>query len=170
MKKNAIIITMILFFTLLGCNSKKFNERLFVGTKDFINPTFLNENRVRYASYKNQDNDLGDSSSTDYYTDDEAPLYRIITINDKEMYEKVFNDSFIDVDFDREVIYIYIYAETYAGRKYSIHKISIENDTIIITCQRKKTHLNDGCEPSANCLIVVMDKTGCDTVKFELFE
>ena len=71
---------MILFFTLLGCNSKKFNERLFVGTKDFINPTFLNENRVRYASYKNQDNDLGDSSSTDYYTDDEAPIYRIITI------------------------------------------------------------------------------------------
>lgn len=136
-------------------------------SEEWILTSFLKDNKVRGAYYKNPDYvDGADDSGDEYYYDETSPNYRVFIINDQETYNAIFKEDALTVDFDKETVYLYIFADVHPDREYYIHDISFEEEKLNIYFKLEHSNKKGATAPYQRCLIVKMDKNNASTVEF----
>ena len=158
----------LMFFCLLtGCSSVKYNAVMYSTSEDWILTSFLEDNKVKGAYYKNPDYDESTNASNDeYYYDETSPEYRTFIIDSQDTYNTIFGDNPLTVNFDKDIVYLHIFADTYPSRNYVIDNILIEEKQVNIYYKLEKNNKNDATAPYQRCLIVVMEKTDTSKVEF----
>lgn len=163
------IILIINLFTLIliSCSSNDYNAVMYSKSNDLLLTTFLDDNRVRGVYYKNPkyiDNET--NSDNEYIYDETSPKDRIITIESDDLYKTIFVDNTLNVDFNKNIIYIYIFADTYPNRNYLIKNVKLDNEKLIIDYKLEGSNKKDSTIPYQRCLIVVMNKTNASYISF----
>ena len=180
-KTRVIILSLIVLFavcaTLVGCQpngivnyqqySNKYNAVMYSTSKDWILTSFLEDNKVKGAYYKNPDYIESENDSVDkYYYDETSPKHRTFIVDNQDTYNTIFKENALRVDFNKEIVYLYIFADIYPSRKYYIDNILLEEEQVNIYYKVEKNNKNDASAPGQRCLIVVMKKTNTSNVKF----
>jgi len=172
--KRIISIVMVLLIVLglfTGCLGNKYNARIYSHAEDLVLSTFLEENKVLGAFYPNPDyvdvEDLEDDEYPvdKYYQDETSPRSRIFIINDSETFDSIFQKDKIEVDFSKEVVYLYVFSDD-SPREYLLDDISLEDGKMTICCKLAYSNKKDSGMPSQRCLAVVMDKNDATEVEF----
>lgn len=136
-------------------------------SEDWILTSFLEDNKVKGVYYKNPDYiESDDTSGDEYYYDETSPEYRTFIVDDQDTYNTIFKENSLTVDFDKEIVYLYIFADIYPSRNYVIDNILLEEEQVSIYYKLEKDNKKDATAPYQRCLIVVMEKTNTSNVKF----
>lgn len=161
-------LVVVMFFCLLtGCSGIKYNAVMYSTSEDWILTSFLEDNKVKGVYYKNPDYiESDDTSGDEYYYDETSPEYRTFIVDDQDTYNTIFKENSLTVDFDKEIVYLYIFADIYPSRNYVIDNILLEEEQVSIYYKLEKDNKKDATAPYQRCLIVVMEKTNTSNVKF----
>ena len=116
-KKIGLLFFVMSFFTLifLSSCSNKYGAKIYSKINNNINENIFDEYKIKDASYYNDEDKL-------YFVDD-APEYRLFVINSNDEYVKYFKDDIITADYEKEIIYLYMFCDMYT-REYKISSIS----------------------------------------------
>lgn len=116
-----VLLTILSLFA--GCSSNnKYNAVLYSNTTEWIDETFLNDNRVK-AYYLNENYIDGQSDPNDKYIyDTTSPSSRVFTVSDEAEYNRIFSNSPLDIDFEHEMVILYIFSDVYPAREYRLKK------------------------------------------------
>ena len=167
--KRIISIVMVLLIVLglfTGCLGNKYNARMYSKAKDVMLSSFLEDNRVRGVDYPNPDYVEDAEELVDKYLYDEtSPKSRTFTITDVETFDSIFQKDKIEVDFSKEVVYLYIFADC-SPREYVIDDISVEDEKTTIYFKLTKSNKKDTVQIYQRCLVVIMDKNDTSEVEF----
>ena len=150
-------------FGAAGCGNK-YNAELFNDAEQWVREDFLRENRVK-ACYPNENYDENDEQSESYIYDEAAPLSRTFIISDEETFNEIFTGDDFSVDFDNEMLLLYIFPKMYP-RNYILKKIIVEGRKISVSVEIEKRNVNDAAMPSQSCLLVKMDRIEIDSAEF----
>ena len=164
----ALGLVMVTFFCFLtSCSTIRYNAVMYSKSEEWILTSFLEDNKVRGAYYKNPDYTGNPYGSVEkYYYDETSPGNRTFIIDNKDTYDTIFKANTLSVDFDKEVIYLYIFPDVSPSRKYFIDNILLEGEQLSIYYKLEKSEKMDATMPYQRCLIVVMKKTDASNVKF----
>ena len=169
-----LLATVIGIFT--GCTNiysiHKHSAEMYSQVQDWILPSFLEENKIRGVGYKNPDyieNDYDNPfPAPEYIQDENAPKNRTFLIDNQETFDSIFKENTLSVDFDNEIVCLYIFCNCTPNTKYIIDEISVNNEKASI-CYKSKIRLFsplDTTNPYPRCLIVKMDKSNISAVEF----
>ena len=173
MKKIVIVIyTFVIVVFLSGCN--KGNNFLYNAVmvasgaipsshNEFIfNDSFLEDNIIGGALYKNDNYDSNDPKSEKFiYIDDSMAPKRIIKVIDSiEVHDLVFNKK-IEVDFDKEILILFLFSSTNCS--YSLNEVKIEDNILQIVYNYQ---VNYNTEPERTCILIKMDKIEYEKIEF----
>ena len=160
-----VLVIFVCFFT--SCSYSKYNAVMYSMSEEWILTSFLEDNKVRGAYYKNPDyGDGADDSGDEYYYDETSPQYRVFIINDQDTYNAIFKEDALTVDFDKETVYLYIFADVHPNREYYICDISLEKEKVNIYFKLEHSNKKGATAPYQRSLIVKMDKNNASTVEF----
>lgn len=152
-------------FGAVGCGNP-YNAELFDNAEQWIRDDFLRENRVK-AFYPNENYDENDEQSERYIYDETAPVSRTFIIADDARFDEIFDKNDFCVDFEKEMLFLYVYPKMYPGRNYSLKKITVKNSKISIFFEiEKKSGVGDAAMPAQSCLLVKTDKIEIDSAEF----
>ena len=183
MKKRRFIIVflalIIILSTLTSCSACayvysfseiKYNAKMYGPCNDWINPDFLEENKISNAFYPDPEYDEKNPDNPDhpyeYYLENSDVETRTFVINDKETFDQIFLPNTLSVDFEKQTAVLYI-SSTVSPRKCYIKRLLVEEEKITVyfkTVSYMFTVL-DTVMPYARCLVVTMKKT--DITNFE---
>ena len=159
-------LALLLIFSLLpGCSNLRYGAKLYNNVGDWIDESFLNENRVK-AYYPNDNYVYGENYSLIY--EETAPSSRVFIITDEDEYNRIFTNSPLDIDFESKIIILYIFPKSNA-RDYKLKKIELKDKilTVEMRLEWKWKDAKDGCMPGPECVAIKMNKAEIDEVKFE---
>lgn len=163
------LILLIAFSVFAGCSVKKYNAEMYSKSKDWVKTSFLEDKKVRGAYYPNPDYVEGSDNPTEkYYYDEVSPKNRTFIIDNQETYDMIFNENALAVDFEKEIVYLFIFADVSPSRYYYIDRISLEEDKVVIYYKLEKKYppVGDATAPFQRCLIVKMKKLNLSNVEF----
>lgn len=157
-----IISSISAFFVILlfGC-SNKYGAKMYSNSNDWIQETFLSNNKVSGAYYEQAEAD----GSYSHYYDDTSPKFRLFVIENETTFNSIFIEDKLKVDFEYEVIYLYIESDENTNSKYKISKIELKNEKMSIYYKLKRKNKNTTA-PYQRCLIVKMKKNDAKEVEF----
>ncbi|MFA5676541.1 MAG: hypothetical protein WDA65_08490 [Christensenellales bacterium] len=142
-----------------GCgNDNKYNAVLYSDATVWMHEDFLIENLTRDAVY--------DGIPLD------DPLYpKNIThlIQSKEDFDKVFTEFPTELDFEKEMLCIYIFSCNYMGLSYEISEMSLEDNMLKIEVNFVMPGFGasgSATVPKQRCLAVKIDRLDIETVEF----
>ena len=153
-----LLTVLILFFicTLGGCDMDimKYNVTV-VETGVEFNEDFLTANTL-YDPYNK---------------DETLPKFRTHIIKEQSKFDEVFI-AFPQIDFQKEMILIYVYTCYYNGRSHKIQSVDLDGKTLKIGVRLKREYPYgpDMSSPMHRFLVIKMDSLDIKTVKFEVFE
>ena len=158
-------VLIISLFALVGC-SGKYNAVLYSHAEKWVSEEFLKENRVR-AYYHNEDyvEDESDWKDRDIYEAD-APGELIFIITDKDEFEKIFVKYDSTVDFEKEIVILYIFPDVYPGRDYYLKKIDLNEQSLDIYFKLEKRNVKDATMPYQRCFMLKLKKVEFEEVNF----
>lgn len=157
----------MIFAMLTGCSVNKYNAMMYSQSNDWVLQSFLEDNKVRGAYYENKDYVEDESGLNNrYYEDTISPENRTFIIDNQDSYDAVFKKNTLTIDFEKENVYLYVFADSNPYRKYYIKKIVSDNDELSVYYKLEYKNKADTTMPYQRCLIVVMEKTNVSSVKF----
>ncbi len=161
------LVLLMAFSVFAGCSVKKYDAVMYSKSKEWVKTSFLEDKKVRGAYYLNPDYVEGlDDPVEKYYYDEESPRDRTFVIDNQDTYDMIFNENALAVDFEKEIVYLYTFADVYPTRNYYIDRISLEEDKVVICYKLEKKNVNDSTAPFQRCLIVKMKKLNLSNVEF----
>ena len=171
MKKTKILslgLMLITIITLLtGCFNNKYNANLYSNATEWVDETFLKDNRVK-AYYLNENYIDGQSDPNDKYIYDAiSPSSRVFIVDDETEYNKIFSNSPLDIDFEHEMIILYIFSDVYPAREYKLKKIEINGKVLTVKIESNHKNVDDATMPYQRCTVVKMNKVEINEAKFE---
>jgi len=90
-------------------------------------------------------------------------------IQNKEDFDKAFREFPTELDFEKEMLCIYIFTCNYMGLPYEIIKMSLDDRLLKIEVDfisPKKGAIGSATIPKQRCLVVKMDKLDITTAEF----
>ena len=163
----AAIVILLCLSVLSGCNVK-YNAVMYSRVEKWIDEDFLRENRVK-AYYLNDDYDEDDDSDDapeKYIYDENSPPSRSFIITEEAEFKSVFTDCPISVDFDNEMVLLYVFGDIYPYREYHLKKTALEDKTLNIYYKLESTNKKDATMPFQRCMMVKLDKLDITEVNF----
>lgn len=163
-----IAICMLLCLSVLSGCSVKYNAVMYSKVEEWVDEDFLKENRVK-AYYLNDDYVEGDDSDDapeKYIYDENSPRSRSFIITEENEFKSIFTDCPIPVDFDKEMVLLYIFGDIYPNREYYLKKTSLDNKTLNIYYKLESTNKKDATAPYQRCMMVKLDKLDITEVNF----
>ena len=129
---------------------------------------FLKENRVK-GYYLNENYVEGVSDVSDKYIEDtESPSSRTFIISNKDEFNRIFSKTQIDVDFEKEIVILYIFSDVNPYRKnYNLKGIKRQNTNLTVQIELEKSEKDDSTMLYQRCLVLKMRKVDIDCVEFE---
>ena len=159
-------LALLLIFSLLpGCSNLIYGAKLYNNVGDWIDESFLNENRVK-AYYPNDNYVYGENDAFIY--EETAPSSRVFIITDEDEYNRIFTNSPLDIDFESKIIILYIFPKSHV-RDYKLKKIELKDKILTVEMRMEwKWNVKDGCMPGPECVAIKMNKAEIDEVKFKM--
>ena len=159
MRKRIIFLSFLLSLLLVGCSENKVDSITIDNDfKMFLTDDFLLKHRTRGAAYQTADGDYefleeGDSNIT-------------VVVKNKEEYELITNNPPHNIDFDNQLVVIYLFTNYYPGRNYYIVSKNLNNNilTLNIKIKRAKIGVADASMPYQRVLLFILDKNNVDDV------
>ncbi|MDE5715154.1 MAG: hypothetical protein K2I42_03375 [Anaeroplasmataceae bacterium] len=126
----------------------------------------MKENRVK-AYYLNENYIEGESDPSSKYIYDEAsPSFRTFTIIQQDEFVKVFSKYDGTLDFENEMVILYIFSDIYPDRNCYIKKINYENKMLTVQIKLQNKPSKDSSAPYQRCIMIKIDKLEIDLIKF----
>lgn len=152
---------------LVGCGGNKYNAVLYSHAENWISEDFLDENRVK-AYYPNKDYVEGESDPwEDIIYDNESPDSRTLIISNQDEFGKIFTKYDSTVDFERQIVILYIFGDVYPSRDYYLKKLILKEQALKIYYRLENRNGDDATAPYQRCLMVKLDKLDIVAVNFE---
>ena len=139
----SLFLTLILLLSFTGCGKVKYKATMYSNVNDLVYATFLAENRV--GGYGVEE--------------------KTFIIEDKETYDLIFIEDSLDVDFDSEVVYLYIFFDCYT-REYYLYDITMKEEAVTIRYYMLPSIKNGTIRGYDRCMAVKAKKTGATRVVF----
>ena len=158
------IVLLIVLSSLSACGKVKYNAKIYNMSEESFLSSFLEENKVKGAYYKNPD--YPDDADKKYYYDETSPAYRTFIVNNLDDYSLFFAGDELTVNFDKEMILIYIFADVNPCRNYLLNKVVIDGETAKIYFGLEKGDKKDATAPYQRVLIVKTDKLDINEAEF----
>lgn len=165
----SLILVLLTFLSLFaGCsNNNRYSAVLYSNATEWIDKTFLNNNKVK-AYYLNEKYIDGQSNPSDKYIYDEAsPSSREFIVSDEVEYNRIFSNSPLDIDFEHEMVILYIFSDVYPEREYKLKKIKVNDEVLTLKTEFEQKNVDDAAIPYQRCIVVKMNKVEINEVKFE---
>ena len=159
-----ILTIPIILYSIAGCQKNKYNAKIYNSAENLFLNSFLEENKVKGAYYKNPD--YPDDADKKYYYDETSPAYRTFIVNNPDDYSLFFAGDELGVNFDKEMVLIYIFADIYPNRNYIINNILKEGEKVKIYLKLEKNNKKDATAPYQRVLIVKMEKLDISEAEF----
>ena len=159
-----ILTIPIILYSIAGCQKNKYNAKIYNSAENLFLNSFLEENKVKGAYYKNPD--YPDDADKKYYYDETSPAYRTFIVNNPDDYSLFFAGDELGVNFDKEMVLIYIFADIYPNRNYIINNILKEGEKVKIYLELEKNNKKDATAPYQRVLIVKMEKLDISEAEF----
>ena len=156
-----ILTIPIILYSIAGCQKNKYNAKIYNSAENLFLNSFLEENKVKGAYYKNPDD-----ADKKYYYDETSPAYRTFIVNNLDDYSLAFAGDELEVNFDKEMVLIYIFADIYPNRNYIINNILKEGEKVKIYLKLEKNNKKDATAPYQRVLIVKMEKLDISEAEF----
>ena len=146
-----VAFAFILLLNLASCNNNKFNAKVYSKVNDSVREEAFNKYNINLEPEETS-----------------IPKNRTLIINNKELYDEIFNSDSIECDFTTDVIYVYVYVSVYPSNEIKIVNIKNENDILEIDFKDKSGNMFVGtaCEPYARWIAVTMANTNSNKVEF----
>lgn len=163
-----ILVLLSVFSLFAGCsNNNKYNAVLYSNANEWIDETFLNDNRVK-AYYLNENYIDGQSDPNDKYIyDTTSPSSRVFTVSDEAEYNRIFSNSPMNIDFEYERVILYIFSDVYPEREYRLKKIEVNGEVLIVKTKLEQKNVDDAAMPYQRCIALKINKVEINEVKFE---
>lgn len=168
MKRICIVFIVLLITScLIGCKKIKYNAVEFshyVSLKE----KFLNGNRTYGVIYENPNfNFETDEWTKLYLTDRVSPKNRVFVIDNEENLSLIAN-SFSNINFDEEILIIYMYTST-SVRSVDLKSVNVKNDVLNITYHLpKKIRYANSASPHQEVLILKLDRISFEDVEVKI--
>ena len=159
-----ILTIPIILYIIAGCQKNKYNAKIYNSAENLFLNSFLEENKVKGAYYKNPD--YPDDEDKKYYYDETSPACRTFIVNNPDDYSLFFAGDELGVNFDKEMVLIYIFADIYPNRNYIINNILKEGEKVKIYLELEKNNKKDATAPYQRVLIVKMEKLDISEAEF----
>ena len=159
-----ILTIPIILYSIAGCQKNKYNAKIYNSAENLFLNSFLEENKVKGAYYKNPD--YPDDADKKYYYDETSPACRTFIVNNLDDYSLFFAGDELGVNFDKEMVLIYIFADIYPNRNYIINNILKEGEKVKIYLELEKNNKKDATAPYQRVLIVKMEKLDISEAEF----
>ena len=158
-----LLIFIMIFSTLTGCSVKKYNAVLYERANDWVDKDFFKENKVR-AYY----NTHGDT----YELQRNEPLSRTFIITSREEFDEIFPEYPHSVDFDSEIMILYIFANKTHGENFKLRQMKLRDNvlTVKIGFDGPDPDKFYGSRPGPRFMLIKMDRVEIDEVKIEIRE
>lgn len=158
------IVLLIVLSVFSACGKVKYNAKIYNMSEESFLSSFLEENKVKGAYYKNPD--YPDDADKKYYYDETSPACRTFIVNNLDDYSLFFAGDELGVNFDKEMVLIYIFADIYPNRNYIINNILKEGEKVKIYLKLEKNNKKDATAPYQRVLIVKMEKLDISEAEF----
>ena len=127
---------------------------------DWIDESFLEENRVNGAYYINENYvpHTEGESRYQYVKDKESPTSRTFIITAEEEYNRIFSNASLTVDFEKEIVILHVDCDT----------ISITEGILSVSAElvSNKEGVDDATMPYPRCFVLRMKKTDVTKITF----
>lgn len=147
-----ILLLTISLTALYSCASNKYNAVLyddrFGQTRKWMDEDFLVKNRV-FGYYQDE------SGEYVKFDDRKEPIFHILT--DEASYNEVFTSCPLDIDFNTQMVIIYIFSAI-NNRNYYLKSIACEGSVLHAEIREYNSTKYDTSAPSQRCFVIVMDK------------
>ena len=171
MKITALILILSTVFSLVGCSDcdedvfeNTYNATLYSMANDWIDEGFLYENRVK-AYYLNENYIEGESDPNESIIYDESsPSFRTFIIKDQKTFDGIFIENSLAVDFEKQIVILYISSNVYPSRTYSLKKMSVDNQVLTVQLELEYKEVDDASMPFQRCFVIVMDSVDISEV------
>lgn len=167
-KKSICLFTVILVLLCFNSCVNRFNTKLDSYAHDYVEYSFLFENKINGVVYKNLDYDESDPESEEYIWSQDGPSDLIFIIENEERYKEIFTDEAPSVDFEKEMVILYIYYDVSPNLKHHIKSIKLKNGELYVTLRAEREIFGAGSTaPYPRCSVLTMKKTNLTSVHFE---
>lgn len=161
---------MMVVIAILGVNIYKgnipFKYKLYVNARDYLREYYLEENTVRGAYYPNLDF-TGGEGQYQFYQDKTSPKTITTIIKDEESFNQIFKENYLDINFDKEMAILHVFASSDPANEYKITKMTLDKEGVLrLNYRLKLTDKKGGSMPGAICFLVKMKKTDVKAVEF----
>ena len=99
--------------------------------------------------------------------DTESPSSRTFIISNKDEFNRIFSKTQIDVDFEKEIVILYIFSDMNPNRNYNLKEIKRQNTNLTVQIELEKSEIDDSTMLYQRCLVLKMRKVDIDCVEFE---
>jgi len=148
--------------SLMGCNNIQYNAALFDHANELMHIEFLRNNLTQgtHIFFNGDEHEQIDDDSS-------FPAYRIHIVSNTETFDKIFNQFPPGVNFDNEMLVVYITTNIYIGSPYVIRNLSSSNGTLNIELRRRSgiRIAHAASMPEQRAFVIRMDKQYISEVK-----
>lgn len=168
----------LLSLALAGCSVVRYDAEIYSYVNDWLDPAFLENNRLGNVDYENPDydRDLAYAAEAEgweyevppvfYYPDN--PDTRTFIITDQEAFDSMFVEGAIEVDFEKEMVLLYMFGTCQpASRDYRIDEIEVQDRlaSVYFAVVRKRGY-KGSVRGYHRCIAVKMKKIEVTTANF----
>ena len=156
-----VIMTLGLF---AGCgNQLLYNAVLYSNAKEWMNEEFLKKNLTRGSQYVNEEGEIVSADGESYLET------KTFIIQSNEDFNEIFTEFPPEIDFEKDMILIYIFTTTTGIQPYDIKNVNLDGSIVKIECKLKRYSgiAKDSLSaPGQRCLVIKMDKLDITSVEF----
>lgn len=141
--KKTLYFILICFFAVItfGCKKKETQEidtfdniyhaTIYARKQNIICDDFLENNHIYYGTYTR----INDNGEIEKYHDfdESVPSNRTFIVSDSESLDEIINKDSVTVDFDRQMVLIYMFSSVEYARLLELKKTKYENKKMEIT-------------------------------------
>ncbi len=142
---------------IVGCDPNKYNIEIENNVIDYLDETFLEENRISNVNYYNELED-------EYYQVENAPIDLTYIINNDQDFDSKFKNYPNEIDFKEKMVLLYFFRETNL-RDYVFKSTSVSDNVLTINLRLVSTNKKDTMEPFQRSIMIIMDNEDFDDVK-----
>ncbi|MBE5731279.1 MAG: hypothetical protein E7350_04960 [Clostridiales bacterium] len=102
--------------------------------------------------------------------DETSPKTRTVIITDEEAFNEIFKEGDLDVDYNKQMVILHIFASGEPTFRYKITKVKLDKKQVLKIYYKLKFNFGKagGAMPGQKCFLVKMKKT--DVTAVELVE
>ena len=158
------VMVVIGLATLTSCNNISYNAVLFDHANEWMHIDFLRDNLTQGTGqfFNGYEWELISEEIS-------LPAYRVHIVTNIEKFKELFEEFPPSIDFEREILIVYIVTNIYMGSSYRIRSLSLSNSVLSVELRRKRRRVvHAASAPLQRCFVIRMNKQNISEVNIAL--